>query len=235
MYNSNNKKFIILLILAITPICYSSIKTNNRTIPTMSNPVTNRVIIVDAGHGQPDGGAISKNGVSEEAINLAISFKLQKLLEQSGAKVIMTRTSENGIYDRDKKSIKTMKISDLKNRANIINNSNADIVVSIHLNKINESQCSGWQTFYRNKDATSKLLASSIQDNLTAEMNKENKRKPLKIDNIYTVKHTKIPYAIVECGFLSNAEEEKKLQQEDYQDKLSWGIYNGIIEYFNTL
>lgn len=177
-------------------------------------------------------GAVSDNGVSEADINLKIVLKLQQLLEQSGAEVILTRSDENAIYDLDKKTLRDKKNSDIKNRVKIGNNSSADIFVSIHLNKIPQSQYSGWQTFFKDGNEDSKKLATSIQNNLNEAMQKENKRVPLKINNIYIIKKVEIPTTIVECGFLSNPEEEKLLQQDEYQAKLAWGIYNGIMQYF---
>ncbi len=177
-------------------------------------------------------GAVSDNGVSEADINLKIVLKLQQLLEQSGTEVILTRSDENAIYDLDKKTLRDKKNSDIKNRVKIGNNSSADIFVSIHLNKIPQSQYSGWQTFFKDGNEDSKKLATSIQNNLNEAMQKENKREPLKINNIYIIKKVEIPTTIVECGFLSNPEEEKLLQQDEYQDKLAWGIYNGIMQYF---
>ena len=132
----------------------------------------------------------------------------------------------------DKKTLRDKKNSDIKNRVKIGNNSSADIFVSIHLNKIPQSQYSGWQTFFKDGNEDSKKLATSIQNNLNEAMQKENKREPLKINNIYIIKKVEIPTTIVECGFLSNPEEEKLLQQDEYQDKLAWGIYNGIMQYF---
>ncbi len=179
-----------------------------------------------------DGGAISQNGVSEADINLKISLKLQHILEQSGSQVILTRSDENAIYDLNKKTLREKKVSDIKNRVKIGNNSSADIFVSIHLNKIDKSKYYGWQTFYKNGNEDGKKLATCIQNNLNASIQKENNRIPLKIDNIYLIKYVEIPTTIVECGFLSNPEEEKQLQDEDYQSRLAWGIYNGIMDYF---
>ncbi len=178
------------------------------------------------------GGAESSNGVHEDDINLAITLKVQALLEQSGATVILTRSDENGIYDLDKTTLREKKVSDIKNRVKIGNESSADIFVSIHLNKIPQSQYWGWQTFYKKESTESKKIADCIQNSLKSTIQKENDRVALGIDNIYLVKNVSIPIGIVECGFLSNPEEEQLLQQEDYQDKLAWGIYTGIMDYF---
>ena len=233
-----NKKRIIFLTLAIfLPIGMFVLQTagninTNKTVETMATPVSSKTIIVDAGHGGEDGGAVSGNGVSEAEINLKIALKLQQLLEQSGSNVVLTRSDDNAIYDVDKKTLREKKNSDIRNRVKIGNNSSADIFVSIHLNKIPENQYYGWQTFFKDGNEDGKRLATCIQNNLNETMQKENKRTPLKINNVYIIKHVEIPTVIVECGFLSNSEEEKQLQQEEYQTKLAWGIYNGIMEYF---
>lgn len=146
--------------------------------------------------------------------------------------MILTRSDENGIYSENSNSIRDKKVSDMKNRVEIGNNSDADIFVSIHLNKISQTQYWGWQTFFRKNDEYSKKLAFSIQNGLNDVMQKENKREPLKIENKYIVDNVKVPITIVECGFLSNIEEANLLNTEEYQSKLAWGIYLGIINYF---
>lgn len=172
------------------------------------------------------------HGTTEAETNLKIALKLQNLLEQSGATVILTRSDENAIYDIDSKTLKQKKISDIHNRVKIGNESSADIFVSIHLNKIPQEQYWGWQCFYKNGDENSTKLAKSLQDNLNEAIQKENKRVAMKLENVYIIKHVEIPISIVECGFLSNPEEEKQLLEDSYQDRLAWGIYNGIIDYF---
>ena len=177
------------------------------------------------------GGGTVEN-TSEADINLKITLKVQKLLEQAGATVILTRSDENGIYDLDKKSLRQKKNSDIKNRVKIGNEAEADIFVSIHLNKIPQSEYWGWQTFFKKGNEQSKKLAQSLQSGLNQTIDKENKRESLKIENVYIIEHVEIPTAIVECGFLSNPEEKALLEQEEYQGKLAWGIYVGIMDYF---
>lgn len=177
------------------------------------------------------GGGTVEN-TSEADINLKITLKVQKLLEQAGATVILTRSDENGIYDLDKKSLRQKKVSDIKNRVKIGNEAEADIFVSIHMNKIPQSEYWGWQTFFKKGNEQSKKLAQSLQSGLNQTIDKENKRESLKIENVYIIEHVEIPTAIVECGFLSNPEEKALLEQEEYQGKLAWGIYVGIMDYF---
>lgn len=177
-------------------------------------------------------GASSDEGITEASINLKIALKVQNLLEEAGSTVILTRSDENGIYEEESQTIRNMKVSDIKNRVKIGNESSADIFVSIHLNKIPEKQYWGWQTFFKKGNEESKRLAESLQNGLNETIQKENKRESLKIENIYIIDHVEIPTAIIECGFLSNEQEEKLLQTEEYQNKLAWGIYVGIMNYF---
>jgi N-acetylmuramoyl-L-alanine amidase len=182
----------------------------------------------------PIGGAVSDTGVSEEEINLKIVCKLQELFEASGSNIILTRSDENGIYDLDSDSIKNKKTSDLKNRVKLANSEEADIFISIHLNKLeNNSTVHGWQTFYQEKNEDSKSLAECIQSNLNYSIQKENKRSIMSLTGKYIMDNVKIPTVTVECGFLSNNEEAENLQDDEYQNKLAWGIYCGTMDYLS--
>ena len=233
-----NKKRILFIFLCV---CFSiigygimyNINLKNKDIKANATPITNKTIIIDAGHGLPDSGASAFNGTTEQAINLSIALKLQKTIEQSGAKVILTRSDENGIYSTDSTSIRNKKVSDIKNRVQIGNNSSADIFVSIHLNKFSgSSEYKGWQTFYQKDSVQSCVLANKIQENLNKNIKEENSRKVLSLSNVYIMDNVQIPTVIVECGFLSNPEETENLKKDEYQNKLVWGIYIGIQDYF---
>ena len=206
MFFLSKKRIVLLasLLIAVVSIGIFQMNLKEESIETVALPVSNKVIVLDAGHGNPDGGAVSTNGISEAEINLKIALKLQNLLEQSGATVILTRSDENGIYDADKTKLKNQKVSDIKNRVKIGNSSSADIFVSIHLNKIPQSQYSGWQTFFKSGSEQGEKLATSIQENLNKTIEKENNRVPMKLDNVYIVKNVEIPLTIVECGFTNN-------------------------------
>ena len=136
----------------------------------------------------------------------------------------MTRDTDEALGEK--------KGEDMKERKRIANESDGDIFVSIHLNKIPQAQYWGWQCFYKNGDEKSTSLAKQIQSNLNEAIQKENKRVAMKLDTVYIMKHVEIPISIVECGFLSNPEEEKQLLEDDYQNRLAWGIFNGITDYF---
>jgi len=242
MYIIDKKRIKIILSCIIVSILafsmqssYKGIKKEQEdilTIQTVSTPVSGKVVVIDAGHGTPDEGAESSGGTTEAEINLKIALKIQNLLEQSGCTVILTRSDENSIYDIGANTIREKKISDIKNRVEIGNEEQVDIFVSIHLNKISDERYWGWQCFFNSKNEESKALANKIQESLNSNMQKENKREIMKLDSVYIMKHIEVPITIVECGFLSNPEEEKQLLEDEYQNKLAWGIYLGINEYF---
>ncbi len=234
MFLLNKKRLIFINLSLIVSIFYYSFFSNNylKTQETSSTPVSNHTIILDAGHGNPDGGAVGKDGSVESNLNLEIVLKLQNLLESSNCNVILTRSDENGIYEADSNTIREKKISDMKKRVEIANNSNAELFLSIHMNKLEQSQYSGYQTFFKNKDDVSKIIAGNIQASLNNFLKKEKSREIKSISGIYLTKKVKIPLVIVECGFLSNAEENKLLQTDTYQDELAWSIYIGIMDYF---
>ena len=228
------KQVSLISVFVLLSVFFYSSRTRHpvEIIPVMAVPVTNKVIILDAGHGTPDEGAESSSGTLEAPINLQITLKIQKLLESSGATVILTRSDDNSICEIDAETIREKKVSDVKERVKIGNNSSADVFVSIHLNKISESQYSGWQTFYKNSDENSKKLATSIQNSLNSTISNNYDRIPHTISNVYIMKNVEIPITIVECGFLSNKDDEARLKTDEYQQELAWGIYNGIMNYF---
>ena len=232
----NKKRLIFIEVSIILSIFFSTIlnKSNDDTINTSSIPVSSHTFTFDAGHGIPDEGAQNENGLTEAGINLKIALKVQKLLEVSNCTVILTRSDENGIYDIDSKTLREMKVSDMKNRVKIGNSSDSDIFVSIHLNKIPQNQYYGWQTFYKKNSEEGKKLSNYIQENLNQSIQIENKRVPQTISGKYIIENLEIPTVIVECGFLSNPTEANLLTQNDYQDKIAWGIYCGIMDYFDN-
>lgn len=231
MYVIKGKNILIaIFIIIVLVVAFRFFIGNNKKVETMSHNFSN-VIVVDAGHGLPDGGACVED-VYESNINLAIAKKLQIALEDKGYEVIMTRNDENNIADSENNSsISKIKQSDLSNRVKIINESGADFCVSIHLNKFQNSKYWGWQTFYNKDSEEGKALAQSIQDNIKKVVGRDNNRTPLKIEGIKIVDKTNIPVVIVECGFLSNPEECALLQNDEYQSKLVDGIVRGIEEF----
>lgn len=164
------KKQRVLLMLGFLFFSFSMYFAQNRNLQNRSYditqvssiPVTQKVVIIDAGHrSEKTDGAVSSNGIAEADINLKIALKVQNLLEEANATVLLTRSDENAIYEIDSKSLSQKKVSDIKNRVKIGNQSEADIFVSIHLNKIPETQYDGWQTFYNRKSEKRKTSRRS--------------------------------------------------------------------------
>lgn len=187
-------------------------------------PVSQKVIILDAGHGGWDPGKTGTSGEDEKNINLAIMGKLQQYLEQGGSTVFITRGTDEALGQG--------KRLDMAERKKIANESEGDILVSIHQNSFPSSGVKGAQVFYHKSSENGKKLAELLQESLRTNVNSENKRQAKQNSDYYILRTTTIPAVIVECGFLSNREEESLLNEEAYQDKLAWAIYLGITEYF---
>lgn len=222
IYLIRTRTILFALIIFIIILLIYAIKV---TIPTIAVPITNRIVIIDAGHGGGDPGAVGERGTKEKEINLNISLKLQQFIEQSGGQVMMTRVDDSGLG--------TNKREDMKVRKHLRDESNGNIFVSIHLNSFPQESCKGAQVFYGDHEE-SKKLAEKIQKNMVDILDKDNARVAKRLTDVYLLKDIKIPSVIVECGFLSNSREEKLLQDELYQSKLAMAIYLGINEYFNT-
>ena len=214
------------------------IATTKEAIPVAVVPLNDPsyTIVIDAGHGEPDGGAISSSGIKESDINLLVAKELEKELDNLGYSVIMTRQNEKNIADDDKQEpIRKMKASDLSNRVKIINTSNADMCISIHMNKFASEKYYGWQTFYNKNSEYNKVLAERIQEGINNHIERENTRVALNIKDIKITDESKIPTTIVECGFLSNPDDMMLLQTEEYRHQLVNGIIEGIENYYDTI
>ncbi len=182
------------------------------------------IIVIDPGHGGFDGGAIGLTKVREDAINLAISQELQQLFIAEGYQVIMTRENENAVG-------KT-KDSDMAKRREIIENSNADVVISVHCNKYKDPAASGPIVFYYKGSTKGEKLASFIQQELNTELQPPLERT-YRPQNYFILRSGKAPCVLVECGFLSNKQEEKLLQTSDYQGTFAYAVLKGAIRYLN--
>lgn len=206
-----------------------------KSIHTFGSPIKSRVIVIDAGHGGIDPGAVSSSGTREDEINLKIAYKLKEHLTREGATVVMTRTSDEGLYDIGlSKGVGRMKEQDMQRRIDIIRNSNPHIVISIHLNHFSQPQYYGAQTFYMRGSEEGRRLAECIQSQLIAILNRGNTREIKDVDNIRILKVGSAPCALVECGFLSNVEEERLLKTDKYQSDIAYAIYCGIVDYFTS-
>lgn len=225
---------IMAVFVAVT--AYTAINYGCKSIVVSALPFNGRIIVIDAGHGLPDGGAVSENGTVEQGLNLDIAKRLQHMLEQSGAYVLMTRADENSVADNLDTKIREIKRSDLKFRKSLRDSSGCDAFISIHMNKFEQSKYKGAQVFYSKTQVNSKLLGNCLQNSLIEIADPDNKRVAKEADNsIFILKNSDTPSVIVECGFISNAEEEAKLNSEEYREKLAYSIYNGICSYFDQI
>lgn len=189
------------------------------TVMAENEPITGRTcIVIDAGHGGVDGGTTSCTGVLESGINLEISLRLRDLLHLLGYQTKMIRTEDISIHSKGD-TIAQKKISDLKNRVEIINKTENGILVSIHQNYFSDSRYSGAQVFYPTTPE-SEQLAGMMQKALVQHLNPGSNRSSKKVSGVYLMEHIQCTGILIECGFLSNPEEEAKLRSEDYQKQL---------------
>lgn len=186
-------------------------------------------LIIDPGHGGIDGGATSCTGVLESKINLDISLRLNDLCHLLGYKTYMIRTDDRSIHTKGE-SIAAKKVSDLKERVHIVNETENSILISIHQNYFNESQYSGAQVFYAPTE-TSSEIAKKLQDNIVMTINPGSRRRPKAGKGIYLLEHIQRPGILIECGFLSNPIEEEKLLSESYQKKLCVNIICSVSQF----
>ena len=218
---------VCLLAMVVMAVKYGSIHvTGSGDAYIKETPV----VVVDAGHGGTDPGKVGVDGSLEKDINLAVAERLKTYLEQDDVKVIMTREADTGLYSE---ADSRKKMADMKKRCEIIEESGADLVVSIHQNSYHEEPVSGGQVFYYRDSSKGKALAEILQDRFDYVLGDQNRRLPKANGNYYLLLHVKCPIVIVECGFLSNRKEAALLNSGEYQDKLAYTIHMGIMEYLN--
>lgn len=216
-----------LLGIVILAVKYGSIHVTGSTDAYIKEMP---VVVIDAGHGGTDPGKVGVDGSLEKDINLAVAKRLKTYLEQDDIRVIMTRETDTGLYsDTDSRK----KMADMKKRCEIIEESGADLVVSIHQNSYHEESVSGGQVFYYRDSAKGKALAEILQKRFSYVLGEQNRRLPKANGNYYLLLHVKCPIVIVECGFLSNRKEAGLLNSGEYQDKLAYTIHMGVAEYLN--
>ncbi len=187
-------------------------------------------VVIDAGHGGDDPGKVGINGANEKDINLEIAELVKVFLEANDITVVMTRESDDGLYDADAPN---KKVQDMKRRIALIDETAPALTVSIHQNSYPEEYVHGAQVFYYSGSTQGKRLAESIQTELVGRVDPENKRQVKANDSYYLLKKTGIPIVIVECGFLSNGAEAEKLCSPGYQERIAWAIHIGILRYLN--
>jgi N-acetylmuramoyl-L-alanine amidase len=231
MFVTLKKKSIIIFILLVI-ICFSAVATMMLKPRSASGiPPPKYSVVIDAGHGGWDGGGIGRiTGVRESDLNLLVALNLASQLRAIGIGVILTRDNKDGLYDP---RASNKKRSDMQARSRIINSSNADLVVSIHMNTFPLESCYGAQAFYRKGNERGKALSESIQRQLISIL-KSPKTITLAGD-YYILNCTDLPAVIVECGYLTNPMEERLLQTREYQNRVAYAILCGILEFLNKI
>lgn len=224
-----------LLLLMLVTVCFI-IRGGRRFVSSVSSGEVQTTkdrpcVVIDAGHGGKDPGKVGIDGSLEKDINLQIALKLQKFLEMQDVEAVLTRDSDEGLYDENTSN---KKVQDMKNRVALIEEKNPALTVSIHQNSYHEEYVHGAQVFYYAGSEKSKELAQRIQQVMALQLDRDNARQAKANDSYYLLKKTSSPIVIVECGFLSNYEEAQKLSSDLYQEKVAWAIHLAIMQWLNN-
>lgn len=229
VFMSYFKKYGIFYVFVCTAVllCAMLLSRLGSAIAVSSAAEATPVIVIDAGHGGEDGGAISVSGIQESGINLEISLRLNDLLHFLGAETRMIRTEDVSVYTEGD-TIAKKKVSDIKNRVSFVQNTPNAVLISIHQNHFSEEKYRGAQVFYA---AGSEELAKQLQAALIAQVDPANHRECKPAKDIYLMEHISCPAALIECGFLSNYAEEQLLRDATYQKKLAAAIAGSLLAY----
>lgn len=227
----SQKKYFIGVVLGICIVVGSISMQFGGSVQTAKNQDGSKAkytIVLDSGHGGIDPGKVGVNQAYEKDINLSIAKLLKEHLEQNDCRVVMTRDSDEGLYEE---SDSNKKMADMRRRVEIIEESEADLIISIHQNSFSQASSKGAQVFYQVSSEQGKLLAEQIQKSLIQEVDPENHRQAKSNADYYLLQKTKGTMVIVECGFLSNPEEAELLCDSEHQRKIARAITLGILEY----
>ena len=223
----------LVCLIFLSSIFGAIVKIGADEIPTIQadNVPYEKIIIIDAGHGGEDSGAVGVNGKLEKDLNLEMSLQIGKMLEEKGYIVVYTRTDDRLLYTEAENVYGIRKISDLKNRVKVADRYPDSIFVSIHMNSFGSSKYSGLQVYYSDNGDESRALADTIQNRVATDLQKKNKRNTKSGKDMYVLKNVSNTAVLIECGFLTNEAECKKLSEKEYQKELSFSIVCAIIEY----
>lgn len=220
----NNKCLIVMLcIMILLSSCLSGIVAYS---VSNQNGIT---IVLDAGHGGRDGGSVGANGTIEKEINLEYTLALKEKLVSAGYRVVLTRTGDDGLYSP---TASNKKMSDMKARFEIIKEANPNLVISIHMNSFSDSSAHGATTYYRDGDDSGQQCANLIQASLNTYCNAPTKTS--KVGDYYILNCSYYTAVLIECGFISNPEEEAKLNDDSYKETFVDAVFSGILLYFGN-
>lgn len=227
------KKYVLGCVLLVFAVVIAW-TTGEQVVQAIAQSHTARTLVIDAGHGGFDGGAIGSNGTTEQDINLSIAKRVQLLASFFGVQTVMTREDTNALDYDPSRPVRENKVSDIKARQKVVEQTANPVFLSIHLNKFSDAQYHGAQVFYSTNHAGGCALAELLQDALITGCDPTNKRQAKPADqSIYLMKVLDCPAVIVECGFLSNPAEEALLGNQEYHKKLAASIVAGYLRYKN--
>lgn len=230
-----NKKCLLLILLSSFLLISGLLSIIPHNYQAVMSPVSGSgspfkaTVILDPGHGGSDPGKIGTTGVLEKDINLTIALRVKTLLELADIEVLMTRTTDTDLSS----GTSNKKVSDLKNRVDFIQKSNASLVVSIHQNSFPSPSVEGAQCFYFTHSPEGEQLAALLQQQIISSTNQIKIREIKRNEDYYLLKNSPLTTVIVECGFLSNPKEETLLTSQDYQEQMAWAIHLGILQFLN--
>ena len=223
----------ILLSIVIFFCVWMTVTHTAETVPVHIPYRDRPQVILDAGHGGMDGGAVGINNVAEKGINLSITLKLAELLRLNGFDVILTRSTDDSIHDTSETTVARQKRSDMYNRKEIIEKHPNALFLSIHQNKFSDPSVCGAQVFYSPNHGDSELLAECIQKQLREQLQPDNSRETKRADEgLFLLWNSEIPAVLIECGFLSNQNECEQLCDGDYQNKIAFVIYLSLLDFY---
>lgn len=214
------------------------ISESSKFVQTSSNPDNPAKIkvIIDAGHGGVDGGAVAGDGTLEKDLNLKIALILDEMLRMSGAETIMIRDTDVSIHDESAKTIRAKKASDIHNRFEIMEDNKDYIFVSIHQNSFSDARYNGAQLFYSPNDSSSADLARCLQNSFSSRLQKDNEREIKKCTtDVFLIYHAKNTAVLCECGFISNKTELENLKNPEYRQQVAFCIFSGILDYYSSI
>ncbi len=224
---------LFYLLTIVSVLCLAQWGSRAVTVIAENTPIErNHCIIIDPGHGGEDGGATSCTGILESTYNLSISMRLNDVFHLLGYDTKMIRTTDTSIYTKGE-TIAQKKVSDLRERVRIVNETENALLLSIHQNNYPDSRYSGAQIFYANT-AGSETLAKQLQSALVTTLNPGSNRKSKKSSGVYLMEHIDCTGVLIECGFLSNPGEEAKLRDAGYQKQLCCVIAASVSQFLSN-